>query len=92
MPKKTLRNKALSRSDNRPLSLKELLDILKELEADPKVDMSKPVGMSSDEEGNDMMVLWSVEVSKIGAVTLWPAHDYKGDAYDRALQALQDGR
>jgi len=74
----TLRGRALSRSDNRPLSLRDLIGVLKGMEGDSKMAFDKPVVMSSDEEGNDMLCLWSIEVSKAGVVTLWPAHDYRG--------------
>ena len=72
---KTL-GKSFSRSDNKPLTLRDLDSVINQMNGDPAIERSlfdKPVVMSSDEEGNDMLHLWSVEVSKTGEVTLRPA-------------------
>jgi hypothetical protein len=53
--------------------------VINQMNDDPAIERSlfdKPVVMSSDEEGNDMLHLWGIEVSKTGTVTLWPAHTH----------------
>lgn len=61
--------------DNKPLTLRELKAILNKVKGTLALD--RPVLMSSDEEGNDILKLWGVEIEdKGGQVTLWPAHDY----------------
>ena len=79
-PRKT-KNKVLgqsfSRRDNKPMTLYDLVGVLNSINRDPTIERSifeKPVIMSSDEEGNDMLKLSFVDVSKTGQVTLWPAH------------------
>jgi hypothetical protein len=49
-----------------------VLSIQKEYKKNPEF-LDKPVTMSSDEEGNDMLKLYGIEITKQG-VTLWPAH------------------
>ena len=61
-----------ARSDNKPLTLGDLKGILNSIKVTDH--LNKPIIMSSDEEGNDMLKLWSVDVSDDGEVTLWPAH------------------
>jgi hypothetical protein len=61
-----------SRKDNKPLSLRELKAILNSIpDTAPAID--DPVTMSSDEEGNEMLVLYGVDIDKDGNITLWPA-------------------
>jgi hypothetical protein len=68
---------SFSRKDNKPLTLRDLLAMLGRTKVDkPKVYekmLDKPVTMSSDEEGNDMLKLVMVDIESKG-VTLWPAH------------------
>ena len=59
-----------SRKDNKPLTVRELFAILRLI-----TNMDKPVTMSSDEEGNEMLQLCMIEIHK-GNVTLYPAHYY----------------
>jgi hypothetical protein len=63
-----MKNGTYSRKDNKPLTIRETLAILKSVE-----NVDKPVTMSSDEEGNDMLQLCMVEIHN-GNVTLYPAH------------------
>ena len=65
--------KMMTMSDNKPMTLRDLISILGR-QADPKL-LDKPITMSSDEEGNDMLSLQGIEITKQG-ITLWPAHIY----------------
>jgi hypothetical protein len=58
------------RKDNKPLTGKDLLGILKRL---PKHFLDKPVKVSGDEEGNTIGDLYTVEIDRSGVITLWPA-------------------
>ena len=66
-----------SRNDNKPLTLRDLLGMLGEVKQKKPAQwakiIEKPITMSSDEEGNDMLKLWSVDIESKG-ITLWPAH------------------
>jgi len=61
------------RKDNKPLTLRELKALLNQI-PDTAAAIDGPVTMSCDEEGNEMLVLWSVDIDKGGNVTLWPVH------------------
>ena len=77
MSANSMLGKMVTRKDNKALTLGTLYDTLFKLRSDPKMtpaDWQRPVVMSSDEEGNDMLHLWGIEVSKSGSVILWPAH------------------
>jgi hypothetical protein len=77
MPKtSSLKNKTISAPDNTPMTGMMLLQSLAKMYHDPELKpaLEKPITMSSDEEGNDMLKLWQMDVSKTGAITLWPAH------------------
>ena len=60
-----------TRADNKPMTMKDLLQVLADHKTTLKMDA--PVTMSSDEEGNDMLKLYGIEVQR-GKITLWPAH------------------
>jgi hypothetical protein len=65
-----------ARRDNKPLSLRELKALVNSIpDTAPAID--GPVTMSSDEEGNEMLVLYGVDIDKGGNVTLWPAREYQ---------------
>jgi hypothetical protein len=49
------------------MTKKDLLDALKDLPD------NTPIVLSSDEEGNDFGVLWSIEVDENGNAILFPA-------------------
>jgi hypothetical protein len=57
------------RKDNKPLTLRDLLDII----GSCKLKYDSTITMSSDEEGNEMLNLHAVDVEN-GKITLWPAH------------------
>lgn len=64
-----------TRKDNKPFSIRDLNQILKDsVKEGNKVDLDAPISMSSDEEGNEMLSLYGVEISESGTITLWPAH------------------
>jgi hypothetical protein len=80
-PAKTYKTKSkvldqnFSRKDNKPMTLYDLIGVVSLINRDPTIERSlfeKPVIVAS--EGNDMLNLWSIDVSKTGQVTLWPAH------------------
>ena len=56
--------------NNKSITVRQLKNLLETVK---QKDLDKPVVMSSDEEGNDMLQLWRIEIHK-GQVTLWPAH------------------
>jgi len=60
-----------SRKDNKAMTLHDLLQVV-----DKAKGLNKPVIMSCDEEGNEMLVLQSVEIAKNGQITLWPMTQY----------------
>ena len=62
-----------TRSDNKPITLRDLHTTLSKIK---NPDWDRPVIMSSDEEGNEMLSLYGIEISKTGQVTLWLAHSY----------------
>lgn len=66
-----MKSRSYSHKDNKALTTRELKALLSSID-DKALD--KPVTMSSDEEGNEMLSLVSVDIHKSGKVTLWPAH------------------
>jgi hypothetical protein len=63
------------RADHKAMTLQDLLQALQG--GSPAKGLKKPVIMSCDEEGNEMLVLAQVDVDdKTGQVTLWPMHQY----------------
>jgi hypothetical protein len=63
----------ITRKDNKPITVQDLIIILKDMiKEDPKLS-SKPIILSSDEEGNDFHPLYGIEGQK-SEVTLWPSH------------------
>ena len=60
-----------TREDNKAMSINTLLQILQDNK--DKLDFNKPIIVSSDEEGNDMLSLFGIEIHK-KQVTLYPAH------------------
>jgi hypothetical protein len=60
-----------TREDNKAMTINTLLQILKDNRS--KLDFDKPLIMSSDEEGNEMLSLYGVEINK-KQITLYPAH------------------
>jgi hypothetical protein len=67
-----MKSGSFSRKDNKPLTIAELRALLNQIPTTQA--QSKPVVMSCDEEGNEMLKLVAVDISKTGQVTLWPAH------------------
>lgn len=64
----------ITRKDNKPITVQDLIMILKDMiKKDPKLS-SKPIILSSDEEGNDFHPLYGIEGQK-SEVTLWPSHN-----------------
>lgn len=61
------------RKDNKPLTLKDLREIL---DSYPNLRVNSTITMSSDEEGNEMLLLHAVDVDN-GKITLWPCHNYQ---------------
>jgi len=59
-----------TRKDNKALTLKDLKDILA---THPDLKINTPIIMSNDEEGNEMLSLYGIEI-KDNQITLWPAH------------------
>jgi len=59
-----------TRKDRKPLTLMDLLNILKK---HPDLNVSKEIIMSCDEEGNEMLKLYGIEVTN-KQLTLWPIH------------------
>lgn len=57
--------------NNGPMSINTLLQILKDNKN--KLDFNKPIIMSSDEEGNEMLSLFGIEIHK-KQITLYPAN------------------
>lgn len=76
MPRKTssIKNASFTGVDNKPLTGLGLLKTLHTLYKEDPAALDKPITMSSDEEGNDMLSLWSIDIDKTGNITLWPAH------------------
>ena len=64
----------ITRADNEPMTLNTLLQILQDNRS--KLDFNKPIIMSSDEEGNEMLSLFGIEIHK-KQVTFYPAHIYE---------------
>ena len=64
------------RNDNNAMTLLDLVKVIHEQPLATRVKLLKqPVAMSCDVEGNEMLVLHSVEIdSRTGQVTLWPMH------------------
>ena len=74
---KSVLGQSFSRRDNKPMTLYDLIGVANAINRDPAVERSifeEPVIVSSDEEGNEMLNLWAIDVSKTGQITLWPAH------------------
>lgn len=70
-----MKEQSLARADNKPLTPKDLLEILRPLVGDPKTwekIKDQPIKVFGDEEGNTYGDLYSVAVSKTGQITLWP--------------------
>jgi hypothetical protein len=59
-----------TRADRKPLTLMDLLEILKK---HPDLNVSKEIIMSCDEEGNEMLKLYGIEITN-KQLTLWPVH------------------
>ena len=59
-----------TRKDRKPLTLMDLLNILKK---HPDLNVSKEIIMSCDEEGNEMLKLYGIEITN-KQLTLWPVH------------------
>lgn len=60
-----------SATDNSPLTVEDLLQILKQI---PVKDRKTKIHMLSDQEGNRITGLWSVEVGDDGVISLIPHH------------------
>jgi len=56
--------------NNKPMTIDTLLKIL--VDNKNKIDFSKPIIMSSDEEGNEMLSLYGIEINK-KQITFYPA-------------------
>jgi hypothetical protein len=69
--------KSLTHSKNLPLTVGTLLDTLNTLIKEKPNALKNPVFMSSDEEGNQALHLYAIDITKSGQLTLWPAggHD-----------------
>lgn len=65
------------RKDRKPLTLGEFLMFieLSSIQDSKNFEKAKdkPVMMSSDEEGNEIMLLHCIDITKEGQITLWPA-------------------
>jgi hypothetical protein len=71
----TILNKSLQHpTQGQPLTARGLLNTLIKIYKEKPKALNLPVIMSTDEEGNDMLKLYCIEVDKKGQVTLWPAH------------------
>jgi hypothetical protein len=71
--------KSISRPDSKGMTVRDLFSFLTQVSYDPKMVAAKwdqPIVMSSDEEGNEMLSLAMIEVSKSGKITLYPAQIY----------------
>ena len=72
--------KSYGRKDNKPMTLKDFLVVLGQLQQEnPKAYgkiINKPIKMSCDEEGNGFGKLYSVEIGS--EITLWPADAVMG--------------
>ena len=61
----------LSRTDKQPMTGLDLFNILLDLKQRTPTTLTKPLSMSSDEEGNSMNKLYGIEISNRG-IKLWP--------------------
>lgn len=61
----------LTREDRGPMTIKILLQVVQDNKN--KLDFDKPIIMSSDEEGNEMLKLFGIEIDR-KQITLYPAH------------------
>lgn len=59
-----------TREDKKPLTL---MDFIKIMADHPDLNVSKNIIMSSDEEGNEMLKLYGIEITN-KQLTLWPVH------------------
>jgi hypothetical protein len=72
-----MKDNVFARNDRKPLTPLDLVGILEKLQQYPKdweKMKHKPIKMSSDEEGNDIMHLDNIEILASGQITLWPVH------------------
>lgn len=67
--------KSLSHPKNQPLTVGVLLDALTALTKEIPNARKNKVFMSSDEEGNEALHLYAIDITKSGQLILWPAHD-----------------
>lgn len=71
-----------ARKDDKAMRLGDLIAVVEKLRCGEAVRpgtatrmLNKPIVISCDEEGNEMLALHSVEVdSKTGQLTFWPMH------------------
>lgn len=71
----SLLGKEISHPKNQPLTIGLLLDALLALTKEIPNARKNKVFMSSDEEGNQALHLYAIDITKSGQLTLWPAHD-----------------
>ena len=67
--------KSLTHPKNQPLTVGVLLDALIALTREVPKARSNKVFMSSDEEGNEALHLYAIDITESGQLILWPAHD-----------------